>query len=195
MVALVAAAALLLANDTFVAESVVVASASMRPTLFPGDRAFLLKFPRRPIHRFAVIVATVGRPVARRVIKRVVALPGERVRVEDGWRVHVDGRPLSYGDPSDDGLRIEAGNHSIQSQALRTPAMNRPTPAGSMTEEVLLGPNEYFLLGDNRLASEDSRVFGPVTDTSIDGMVDLRWYSYDRQEHRLRPDRMAQRVR
>jgi signal peptidase I len=88
------------------------------------------------------------------MVKRVVGLPGETVRVQDGW-VLIDGRPLPRI-PSLASIRyVAAGEHGA-----------------SPSTSVKLGPEEYFVLGDNSYLSHDSRRFGPLPRTNIFGRVE-----------------------
>ncbi|HEX8914192.1 MAG TPA: signal peptidase I [Humisphaera sp.] len=188
--AVLAAAALLYVTDRFVIESIVVPSSSMRPTILPNERVLVQKLGRPPTRRFDVVV--VDQPAyGRRVVKRVVGLPGERVRVEDGWRVVIDGRSLDYAVPA--GGRVsEAGDHLLD----LSPSDDKSAPgARAATADVVLGPDEFYVLGDNRLGSEDSRTFGPVRRGQIEGTARLVWYSFDVPAGRLRADRLFARVR
>lgn len=118
-----------------------VAQTSMRPTLRTGDRLRCEAIGRRDIIRRGQLVVF-AYPSGRGLyfVKRVVGLPGEVVEVSDGL-VYVN------GDPIDEGY-----------YASRVPgftSLDMP-PAR-------LAPDEYYLMGDNRHASFDSRSFGPVT--------------------------------
>ncbi len=113
---------------------------SMQPTLAAGqfvltDRlAYRLGRPQRGD---IVVIHPAGDPLAGEshdLIKRVIGLPGEHIAIAEGV-VHIDGQP--YGEPY---LR-EPGQHS-----------------GLWA----LGPDEYFVLGDNRNNSSDSHVWGPL---------------------------------
>lgn len=115
----------------------------MAPGLRPGD--YLLAVRPGSIARGEVVVARRGGSLE--VVKRVVGLPGERVRVEDG-RVWVEGRELSEPHASGTG------------------------PPG----EWSLGPGQYLLLGDQRDRSTDGRSFGPVSAEEIVGVVRLRYW-------------------
>jgi signal peptidase I len=61
-------------------------------------------------------------------------------------------------------------------------------------QDLLLGPDEYFMLGDNRFASSDSRVFGPVRREEIEGKVEMIWYSRDAEDG-IRSQRILERVK
>ena len=184
------AAALLLAVDRFAFESVVVPSASMEPTVLRNERVFLNRLPGQSIRRFDVVVVD-SRALGRRIAKRVVGLPGERVRLEASWKVFVDGESLAYSEASAGHTRTEAGDHEIRLVAGPTP----PAATRFGREDLLLGPGEYFVLGDNRLASTDSRVIGPVKREEIQGKLGLVWYSFDLEQHRIRAGRLGAKVR
>ena len=61
--------------------------------------------------------------------------------------------------------------------------------------DLLLGPGEYYILGDNRLASGDSRAIGPVKHAEIQGRLTFIWYSLDLKTGHFRWNRVAQAVR
>ena len=123
----------------------------MLPTLLPGDRLLvgrLSLLPWRP-RRGDIVLAHRQRPIGV-MVKRVVGLPGEQVRIEEGLLI-VNDRPL-----------LE-------------PYLSSPVTPFPMQGEWTLCPNEYFLLGDNRARSDDSRRFGPVHREAILGRA---WYRY-----------------
>lgn len=120
---------------------------SMAPTYQPGSILLCTKTAEpEKISRGTCVIAESdedGRTIRR--VKRVVACPGDRVQVVSGC-LYVNGEMV------DDGF----------------PAME---DAGLATQEILLAEDEYFLLGDNRNASIDSRVFGPVNGIRIKNIV------------------------
>jgi signal peptidase I len=92
-------------------------------------------------------------------LKRVVALPGERVKVENG-------KVIIYNDVNPKGLVLDEDYlHSIDT-------------SGSIS--LTLGDGQYFVLGDNRGASFDSRRFGAISRDAIVGKVWLRGWPFDR---------------
>jgi signal peptidase I len=128
-------------------EPVRVAGSSMAPTLTEGALLAVGPVTRAPRRGQLVLVR---RPEAgdMELVKRIVGLPGERVRLA-GPRLEVDGRPLPepYLPP---GPRAAAG----------------PAPL-----QVRLGPDEYLVLGDRRDASTDGRSFGPIGRHDVIGIV------------------------
>lgn len=180
------AGTLLFLNDQFVVESIYVNSSSMEPAILPNERLLVQKLGYSTINRFDVVVIDAPR-LGKRLVKRVVGLPGETVRLEDGWRLFINGQSLEYS--AETGFdRIEAGDHRIHLD------FGGEKFATSVAKtDLLLGPGEFFVLGDHRTNSEDSRAFGPVQGEEIVGQVWRVWYSFDLKERRVRWDRIGAR--
>jgi len=123
-----------------------VQGCSMRPTLQDGDRLVVDRLSVRlgKVERFDVVILGNPRDPSEDYVKRVVGLPGERVGIERG-RLTVDGRVVGEYYPK----VLEAGE-----------VPPRPVPEG-----------HYFVLGDNRPVSLDSREFGVVPAELIRGKV------------------------
>ena len=168
---------------TAVADWNPIPSGSMRPTILEGDMvlvnrlAFNLKVPLTNI-----VLARTGEPKrgdivtffspknGTRLIKRVVGLPGDTVEMRDKV-VIVNGLPASYTDIGTvteqvaanvrvDALRLDekTGQKDHVVQWLRIPA----NPANDNFGPLLIPPDRYLMLGDNRDDSADSRYFGLV---------------------------------
>jgi signal peptidase I len=132
-------------------QAVEVAGESMLPALRPGEFLLVRRgLPAAPEGYIAYLHASDGRPL----LKRIVGLPGESLRV--GSHVEVNGRTLTEEYAA--GASAPADYRGV----------NR------------LGSNEYFVLGDNRAASTDSRHFGPVPAPSIEGVTWLRYWPVSR---------------
>lgn len=125
---------------------------SMSPSLAHGESVLVAptRFMWNKLRRGDV--AVFERPGGRGgvYIKRVVGLPGEDVRTSCG-RVYLDGKVL------EESYIQESGN-----------------AVGGGGREWFNGPDEYFLLGDNRADSSDSRAFGPVPEYLIKGRAWFR---------------------
>ncbi|MEW5717862.1 MAG: signal peptidase I [Chloroflexota bacterium] len=132
--------------DTFVAHAVSIDQGpSMQPNLYRGDRVLIEKISltfRAPQRGDIVVANRPGEPIS--VIKRVVAVRGERVAVRGG-HVWINDAPLAepwvtyFGGPD--------------------------YPA------LIVPPDHVFIVGDNRAESRDSRTFGPVRLDEIEGRV------------------------
>jgi signal peptidase I len=118
----------------------VIPSASMSPTLVPGDRICVESRRSSPPKRGELWVFTMSN--GSTAIKRVIGLPGETVQVADG-RVSIDGTPL-------------------EEPYLATPMSYTMPP-------VHLGAGEYFMMGDSRNTSNDSHVWGPLPEERLIG--------------------------
>ena len=142
----------------------VVSGASMAPCLRSGDRVHVIPMALRIgyISRGAVVVLRPPEHDPRFDIKRVVGMPGEHVRIDQSNTVFIDDvlAPESYLDAENQG----------------------PTAWAS---QWICGENEYFVMGDNRSDSLDSRRYGPVSIRLILGAVWLKW-----PPGSLRPARM-----
>lgn len=114
-------------------EMMMVPSGSMSPTIAAGDRLIVDKDWEEPPARAEIWVFRM--PTGGLAVKRVIGLPGETIAVHDG-RVWIDGEPL-----------------------------DEPYPVVSPTydlDELKLDDDQYFVLGDQRNASADSHLWGPV---------------------------------
>ena len=123
----------------FLYQPVKVEGTSMLPGLEDQERIFVNKFVYRwePISRGDIIVFHYPRDVAKSYIKRVVAIGGDRVVIDRG-RVYVKGFLL-------DEPYVPQQFHDHRSSA-----------------EIVVPQDSYFVLGDHRSMSSDSREFGPV---------------------------------
>ena len=126
-------------------EPMLVAGGSMRPTLDPGQRIAVAPLVRPP-RRGDLVVVTRG---DREVVKRVVGLPGERVRLGPGG-LEIDGRVVPE------------------------PYLAGAPTAGDL--DLALGPAQYLVLGDHRAASTDGRDFGPVGADALVGRVRFAYW-------------------
>ncbi|HEY76087.1 MAG TPA: signal peptidase I [Thermoflexia bacterium] len=135
--------------NLFLAQATVVEGQSMEPTLHDHERVIVEKVSYRlhPPRRGDVVV--LRNPGGEGLlIKRVVALPGEEVAVQEG-HVIIDGRPL------EEPWSVQVG--------------------GADLPPTTVPPDHVFVLGDNRPHSNDSRTFGPVP---IDQIVGRAWLIY-----------------
>ncbi len=123
----------------FFYQPVQVEGTSMMPRLANHERIFINKFVYRfePIQRGDIVVFQYPLDPSKSYIKRVVGLPGEWVKIEDG-SVYVNGKPLK-----ENYLPREYLDHQSYSP-------------------VYVEPEHYYVLGDHRESSNDSRVWGTV---------------------------------
>ncbi len=116
----------------------------------------------RPIERGEVVVFRYPLNPQEYYIKRIIGLPGEGVQVKDS-------RVIIYNSEYPGGL------------ILPERYLDDGTPSYSNSDDKLtLGEDEYFVMGDNRTASKDSRTFGGVNKSFITGRVLLRGWPFSR---------------
>ncbi|MFY9675858.1 MAG: signal peptidase I [Terriglobales bacterium] len=130
----------------FLYQPVKVEGTSMMPGLEDQERIFVNKFVYRwePIQRGDIVVFRYPRDTSKSYIKRVIGTAGDRIRIENG-QVFVNGEALD-----------EEYVPSEYADARSYP-------------EITVPANSYFVLGDHRTMSNDSRDFGPVNERYIYG--------------------------
>ena len=126
-----------------------VIGVSMEPSLYNGQEIFINRFIYKlsaPKKNDVVVFLPGGNENAHYYVKRVVAVPGQRVQIIEGM-LYVDGIPEEEE------------------------IYDKMEDAGIAENEILLGSDEYFVLGDNRNSSEDSRSgnIGPISRNMIYG--------------------------
>jgi signal peptidase I len=154
----------------FVVQPVKVEGTSMLPRLHDGERIFvnkLIYYGLPDIERGDIVVFWFPNDPTKSYIKRVIGLPGETVQVRGG-RIFVNGKELQ--EPY-----LE---HSLNVAAADEP----PT---------YVKPHYYFVMGDNRDNSQDSRYWGFVKRDKIKGKAFLIYWSWDSDRHWLRWWRLA----
>ena len=153
----VIAVAIIIPVRYFLFQPFVVTGDSMRPNFQDGNYLIIDEFTYRfvrPPERGEVIVLHAPNSKTDYFIKRVIGLPGDRIVITDG---HVE----IWNDQYKDGKTL--GESYLP---------NNKLTYGNIDQR--LGVNEYFVLGDNRLASSDSRVWGTLARSAIVGRAVLR---------------------
>jgi signal peptidase I len=157
-VLIVAAFGIAVIIKTFLFQPFYIPSQSMEPTLHVNDRIFVnkLSYKMHDVHRGDIVVFTTppgeDNSTVKDYVKRVIALPGETVEGKGG-AVYINGRKLDepYVNPQC-GDALGGG-----------PFAKRTIPAGYI-----------WVMGDNRCNSSDSRVFGPIKESSVVGRAFVR---------------------
>lgn len=124
---------------TFVGQRTQVDGSSMEPMLSDGDNLIVDKitYRFRDPQRFDIIVFPFQYKENTYYIKRIIGLPGETVQIDEQGNIYIDGEVL----PENYGMEII-----------------RPDTVGIAANPITLGEDEYFVMGDNRNNSSDSRV-------------------------------------
>ncbi|MDR2939227.1 MAG: signal peptidase I [Clostridiales bacterium] len=129
---------------------------SMEPTFFSGDRVFISRFCTvfSNIENSDVIVCNIiedGKEIS--ILKRVIAAPYDTIRIENG-QVYVNGKLLEE----------EYVSFNVEFDY----------------DEATLKDGEYFVMGDNRELSYDSRYMGFIKEEDIVGKVILKWFPFSK---------------
>jgi signal peptidase I len=197
---------LALFGTTFVVQAFKIPTPSMENNLLVGDHLLVNKFaygargsvvdpvlPLRDIHRGDIIVFKYPRDLTKHYVKRAIGLPGDRVRVVDD-KVFINGEPL---------------NEPYKQMMDRAYREDFPPLAGSLTydldgkswypeylkgNEVVVPPNSYFAMGDNRDNSQDSRYWGFVPRELIVGKALIIYWSYESDSDAYRRTEVRDRV-
>jgi len=141
----------------FLYQPVRVEGTSMLPRLEDRDRLFINKFVYHfeSIHRGDIVVFHYPRDPEKSYIKRVIAVPGDRLRIDHG-RAYLNGK------------------------LLREPYVPEKYRDTRSMPEIAIPDDEYFMMGDHRSISSDSREFGPVDRDLIYGKaVFVYWPTRD----------------
>lgn len=157
----------------FVVQAFTIPSGSMIPTLLVGDYILVNKFIYHftSVGRGDIVVFRSPEDPDRDYIKRIIGQPGEKVAIKGGV-VFVNGQPLkeAYADAhSPGGLGGYMGTWGPK----------------------VVPPGYYFLLGDNRNNSRDSRVWGFLDGGLIRGRAFLIYFSWNGEHHTVRWSRLG----
>ncbi len=145
----------------FIAEPFVVSGSSMQPNFHNHDYLIIDRFSyiKSLPQRGDVIVLKFPKDTSQFFIKRIIGLPGETIKVGQGFVTIINSEHPQ-------GFRLTESYLPNQSETF------------GRTEETRLGTGEYFVLGDNRTASSDSRVWGILPADDIVGKVWARVYPF-----------------
>ena len=146
---------------TYVGQRTKVIGSSMSPTLTDGDNLIVDKISYRfhDPERFDIVVFPFRYADKTYYIKRIIGLPGETVYIDEEGTIYIDGEVL---------------NENFGKEVIQDP--------GRAYEPVKLGTDEYFVLGDNRNNSSDSRdpSVGLIKRDQIIGRAWLRIFPFDK---------------
>lgn len=137
----------------FLITPIRVQGSSMDTTLKQGEILLLEKVDKN-YKRFDIVVIKENN---ERIIKRIIGMPGESIKVVDGI-IYINGNQLE--DPYASSL---TGDFSLSNFNLET-----------------IPENTYFVLGDNRIVSKDSRLLGPINKKNIQGKAIYRIYPFNK---------------
>jgi signal peptidase I len=186
---------LALFGTTFIVQAFKIPSQSMEPTLLVGDHVLVNKFifegrgawyekflPYRPVHRGDIIVFKFPFDDHLHYVKRVIGLPGERLRIVN-QSLYINGNllaePYVVHDPAG---RDSFGDNFPPTEQYFIEIGVRPEWAETILDhvhngELVVPENHYFVMGDNRDRSLDSRYWGFVDRDAIMGRPMLIYWS------------------
>ena len=142
----------------FIAQPHKVSGSSMYPTFVSGDYiltdkvSYRFNLPKRG----DIVVLKNPRNESQDFIKRIIALPGDNIKVLGG--------------------RVYINDLLLDELYLKPEIATEPRTFLHEGEEIKVGLNQYFIFGDNRNASSDSREWGPITKEEIIGKVFFRYF-------------------
>ena len=180
---IIVAVILALIIRTFVVQAFKIPSGSMEDTLLIGDHLLVCKFiygtkipftdkkiiKLRDPKRGDVIVFEYPEDPSKDFIKRVVGLPGDVVEGKDK-KVFVNGKPFE-------------NPHEVHKESEIVPKAQNPRDTFG---PVAVPADSYFVMGDNRDRSYDSRFWGTVKSPKIKGLAFIKYWSWDNENFRVR---------
>jgi len=204
---------LALFGTSFIVQAFKIPSASMEGTLLIGDHLLVNKFifggtgawyekvlPYRPLRRGDIIVFKYPYADHQHFVKRVIGLPGDRLKLED-QRVFINGAPLDepyvVHDPAQPYDPLNYSFPPTGSQLYTTQV--QPEWAHEIQKyvkggEIVVPAGKYFAMGDNRDRSLDSRYWGFVERTAIMGRPFLIYWSVEANSADYGPTTFWQRL-
>lgn len=155
--------AIILPVRYFLIQPFYVKGASMEPNFYENEYLIIdeISYRMREPERGEIVVFRYPLDPQQYFIKRVIGLPGEQVTISNG-KITIKNETNPDGFVLDESAYLPSDVYTAGEKKIDT------------------GPNEYFVLGDYRSASMDSRVFGPVSKALITGKVLLRGWPVDR---------------
>lgn len=144
----------------YVGQRTVVSGQSMQPTLYNNDNLIVDKISYRfdDPERFDIIVFPFAYEEKTYYIKRIIGMPGETVRIDEAGNIYIDGQILE---------------ENFGAEIINDPGM--------AYTDIVIGENQYFVLGDNRNHSSDSRTpaVGLINRNDIIGKAFIRIYPFN----------------
>ncbi len=157
--------AIILPIRYFLVQPFYVKGASMEPNFVDHDYLLIdeLSYRFREPARGEVVVFRYPRDPRQYFIKRVIGLPGDRVVIRDGavW-------------VGEGGRELKKVTEPYLADTIRT------QPESPNNDDIVLLPGQYYVMGDNRSASLDSRSFGAVSANELIGRIWVRGWPFDR---------------
>lgn len=204
---------LVLVIRSFIFEPFTVPSGSLKPTLLVGD--FVLTSKSSYGLRLPVIgtkIVKIGEPQRGDIvvfrwppdpsiyyIKRVIGLPGDRISYINKT-LYVNGQPAPQVFQQQRTVTTDNGNTSkveLKQENLlgiKHSIYVRPEIPADNFEDIVVPAGHYFMMGDNRDDSFDSRGWGFVPEANLVGKAILIWFSWNKEKHHVRWNRIGLKI-
>lgn len=174
--------AVVIALRTFVFSPMKISGHSMDPTLADGERVISVKVA--PIKRFDIVTLKAPDDPSKDYVKRIIGLPGDTVEMKNDT-LYINGK--KYNEPYLDDFKkkLKAGTLASQYEAAYQPMVkstklfteNFSLQTLASTKGAIKVPKDaYFVMGDNRLISKDSRMLGFIPKKNILGVVEFIYW-------------------
>ena len=189
---LVVTVILALFGTTFLVQAFKIPSSSMEDTLLIGDHLMVDKvsyapagfwgalMPYLPVNRDQIIVFRYPLDPSTYFVKRIIGVPGDRIHLVDK-RVYRNGVPLDEPYAVHKSSRMEdfRDNFPAYPSGPAFPEWSEQLPEYLNNGDVVVPPNRYFVMGDNRDFSSDSRYWGFVPRENLVGTPLVVYWSWD----------------
>jgi signal peptidase I len=198
---------------TFIVQAFEIPSSSMENTLLIGDHVFVNReqfapqtrwlgpiLPYRQIHRGDIVVFLSPAEPGLYVVKRIMGIPGDRIHLRDGV-VYRNGEKLN--EPYVIHQSGEGGYNPYRDNfpAVAPSEFNNVTPDWQLAlpqhiegDDVVIPPNSYFGMGDNRDVSLDSRYWGFIPQENVIGRPMFIYWSFETPPNQYLEREVSQRV-
>ena len=197
---------------TFIVQAFEIPSSSMENTLLIGDHVFVNReqfapptrwvgplIPYRDVHFRDIVVFLHPAEPGLYVVKRVIGAPGDRIHLRDGV-VYRNGQKL------DEPYVIHSGRDQYNPYRDNFPAVppsdfNNVTPEWQLTmkqyiqgDDIVVPPDSYFAMGDNRDVSYDSRYWGFIPRKNVIGRPMFIYWSFETPGDQYKQTEISQRI-
>ena len=195
---------LVLVLRSFLFEVFRIPSGSMKPTLVEGDFILVNKFNygvRLPV--LGTKLLNLGQPKTgdiivfrhsdgKDLIKRVVGVAGDHIKYQDK-KLYINNKLVTteFIQPTQDGDNLTLESREYLENQVHNIYIYPQRNVMGRYQDVIVPPNSYFVLGDNRDNSEDGRFWGFVPDKDLLGKALLTWMSWDAENLNIRWSRIG----
>jgi len=198
---------------TFIVQAFEIPSSSMENTLLIGDHVFVNReqfapqtrwlgpiLPYRQIHHGDIVVFLSPAEPGLYVVKRIIGIPGDRLHLRDGV-VYRNGEKLNEPYVIHQGGENSYNPYRDNFPAVAPTEFNNVTPEWALAlpqhlqgDDVVIPPNSYFGMGDNRDVSLDSRYWGFIPQENVIGRPMFIYWSFETPAGQYLEREVSQRV-